>query len=88
MESGAYAAAERWQILTWLAHRWPSAAGIALALLTGFGIASGADIAPVVTASGFIYLGAAALKRPAAAWPMFAVAFVLITFGFLVPSVA
>jgi hypothetical protein len=93
MESRADAAApgqiegKRWRILTWLAHRWPSAAGIALALLTGLGIAGGADIAPVVTASGFVYLGAAAFKRPAAAWPMFAAAFVLITIGFLVPSV-
>ena len=72
------------QVLIRLADRWPTAAGIALALLTGLGIAGGADVAPVVTASGFIYLGAAALKRPAAAWPMFAVAFVVMTIGVLV----
>jgi hypothetical protein len=77
----------RWQILTWLPHRWPSAAGMALALLTGLGIASAADVAPVVTASGFVYLGAAALQRPSAAWPMFLVAFILITISFLVPAV-
>ena len=72
------------QVLVRLADRWPTAAGIALALLTGLGIAGGADVAPVVTASGFIYLGAAALQRPAAAWPMFAVAFVVMTIGVLV----
>jgi hypothetical protein len=79
--------AKRWLVLRWLGNRWPSAAGVALALLTGLGIAGGADVAPVVTASGFVYLGAAALQRPTAAWPMFAVAFVLMTIGFLVPGV-
>jgi hypothetical protein len=78
---------KRWLVLRWLGHRWPSAAGVALALLTGLGIAGGADVAAVVTASGFVYLGAAALQRPTAAWPMFAVAFVLMTIGFLVPGV-
>jgi hypothetical protein len=72
--------------LRWLAHRWPTAAGIALAAFVAFGAVGHGDVAPVVTASGFVYLGAAALRRRTAAWPMFVVGFVLITIGFSVPG--
>lgn len=64
-------------------HRWPTFAAIALATLTGLGLTSGAEVAPIVTASGFVYLGAAALENRAAAWPLFLVGFVLVSFGFV-----
>ncbi|WP_219412490.1 hypothetical protein [Pseudonocardia nigra] len=70
----------------WLLRRWPAAAGLVLALATGIGIAGGGEVVPVVTASGFVYLGAAALRSRAAAWPVFAVAFVLIGIGRAVPA--
>lgn len=74
----------------WATRRWPTAAGILLAasLAAGiwFGFAGSTDIAQVVTASGFVYLGAAALRRRMAAWPLFLVTFGLITIGFVVPG--
>ncbi|MGH3385246.1 MAG: hypothetical protein ACRDO1_11750 [Nocardioidaceae bacterium] len=70
-----------------LTSRWPTAAGIAMAALTGLGIAEGGEVAAVVTASGFVYLGAAALRRRSAAWPMFLVSFVVIAIGNISPGV-
>ena len=51
------------------------------------GIEGGADVAAIVTASGFVYLGSAALQRQAAAWPVFAVSFVLVGVGSRVDGV-
>jgi hypothetical protein len=79
---------QRPQTRSSLAHRWPTAAGIALAAFVGFGTTGHGDVAPVVTASGFVYLGAAALRRRTAAWPMFFISFVLITIGFSIPGFA
>ncbi|MEV6692150.1 hypothetical protein AB0M35_11860 [Micromonospora sp. NPDC051196] len=45
------------------------------------GIDHGGEIASVVAASGFVYLAAAAVGRPGAAWPAFGVTFVLIGLG-------
>ncbi|MFC7616651.1 hypothetical protein ACFQV2_27525 [Actinokineospora soli] len=64
-----------------LLRRWPTAAGIALAAGMAVGMAGHAEVAPVVAASGFVYLGAAALGRRDAAWPVFGVSFVLIALG-------
>lgn len=61
-----------------LLRRWPTAFGVAFAAFVIGGLASGADLAPVLTASALIYLGAAALGRRAAAWPLFALTFVVI----------
>ncbi|MEU5871413.1 hypothetical protein AB0A73_07580 [Glycomyces sp. NPDC047369] len=61
-----------------LLRLWPAAAGIAFGAFIAFDLASGADLAPVLTASGLVYLGAAALKRPRAAWPVFWVTFAVI----------
>jgi hypothetical protein len=61
-----------------LLRRWPTAAGIAMAAFTAWGATSGADLAPILTASGFVYLGAAAFQRRGAAWPVFFVSFVVI----------
>ena len=75
---------------TWVARRWPTAAGILLAGSLAAGTWSGvtgiAAVAHIVTASGFVYLGAGALRRQAAAWPLFLSSFVLITIGFVVPA--
>jgi hypothetical protein len=72
----------------WLAHAWPIAAAIAFATFVAFGSgpADHTDIAPVVTASAFVYLGAAALRHRGSAWPMFLVSVVVITIGFRVPG--
>ncbi len=71
-----------------VARRWPAIAGAAVALLTvlpllRFGLT---DAAAVVTASAFVYLGAAALGLRGSAWPIFGASFVLITIGFFVPG--
>lgn len=58
---------------------WPTALGVLIAAGIGYGLADGRDIAPAVAASGLVYLVAAAVGWPGAAWPAFAVTFVLIT---------
>jgi hypothetical protein len=52
-------------------RRWPTLAGLGFAALIAFDLMSGVDLAPVLAASAAVYLGAAALQRPAAAWPLF-----------------
>jgi hypothetical protein len=54
-----------------LRRRWPTLAGLGFAALVAFDLASGVELAPVLAASAAVYLGAAALRRPAAAWPLF-----------------
>lgn len=69
---------------------WPAAAGIAFAaaiiVLLWVGRADAETAAEVLTAAAFVYLGSAALGRPAAAWPLFGVTFVLIGIRFALPS--
>jgi hypothetical protein len=62
-----------------LRRRWPTVAGIGLAGLTGFGLSGGSELAPILAASGLVYLGAAALQRPATAWLVFFGIFAVIT---------
>jgi hypothetical protein len=52
-------------------RRWPTLAGLGFAALIAFDLLSGVELAPVLAASAAVYLGAAALQRPAAAWPLF-----------------
>jgi hypothetical protein len=59
-------------------RRWPTYFAIAFAVFAVSDMASGVQLGPVVAASGFVYLGSAAVKRRGAAWPMFAVSFVAI----------
>ncbi|SDD01048.1 hypothetical protein [Glycomyces harbinensis] len=59
-------------------RRWPAVFGAAFAAFVSYGLASGAELAPILTASGLVYLGAAALQKRGAAWPVFAVTFVVI----------
>lgn len=61
-----------------LLRRWPSLAGIALTAFTAIGLSDGTELAPIVVASGLVYLGAAALRRPATAWPVFFAAFAIL----------
>ncbi len=70
---------------------WPIVAAVALAVLTvvnpgpdGVELAAGADLAQIVAASALVYLGAAALRNQAAAWPVFIGEFVAITVGDIV----
>lgn len=63
---------------TWLNRLWPAAFGAAFAAFNMIGLAEGADLAPILAGSGFVYLGAAALQRRGAAWPMFWLVFVVI----------
>lgn len=75
-------------IRAWFAHGWPIAAAIVFATFVAFGSgrADHTDVAPVVTASAFVYLGAAAMQRRVAAWPMFFVSVIVITIGFRGPG--
>ena len=59
-------------------RRWPTALGIAFAAFVIVDLAAGADLAPILTASGLVYLGAAALRKRGAAWPVFLLTFVVI----------
>lgn len=73
----------------WFGYAWPIAVGILFAAFVAFGsgTASHTDVAPVVTASAFVYLTSAALQRRTAAWPMFFVSVIAITIGFSVPDI-
>jgi hypothetical protein len=62
-----------------LLRRWPTLAAIGLAALTTYDLSDGSDLAPIVVASALIYLGAAALRRPATAWGIFFGSFVVLT---------
>src|SRR5439155_24531120 len=58
---------------------WPALSGIAVAVLAGLDVADGGEaLAPVLAASALIYLGAAALGRPGASWPLFLASFVVL----------
>lgn len=60
---------------------WPAALGVIVAAGTAYGLTDGRDAAPVVAASGLVYLAAAAIGRRWTAWAAFGVSSVLITLG-------
>lgn len=62
----------------WFHRLWPAAVGVVFAVVMVVGLADGAELAPLLAAAHFVYLGTAALRRPAAAWPVFWLAFVVI----------
>ena len=68
-----------WRSLLW----WPTLGGLLFAAFVSIdmftGEESGRDIAPVVAASGLVYLAAAALKHRPTAWIVFLVSVVVIT---------
>ena len=61
---------------------WPSLVGIGFAIFVALdmfrGRESGSQLAAIVAASALVYLGAAALQKPSAAWPVFFVTVVVI----------
>lgn len=58
---------------------WPAALGVLVAAGTAYGLTDARAVAPVVAASGLVYLAAGASGRRSAAWIAFAVTFALIT---------
>ncbi|GAA2011472.1 hypothetical protein GCM10009739_24770 [Microbacterium ulmi] len=65
----------------WWQKTWPAALGMVVAAATAYGLTDGRAVAPVVAASGLVYLAAAATGRPRAAWVAFGVTIPLITVG-------
>ena len=51
-----------------LAHRWPTALGVAVAALTVFDLRDGTELAALTMLMPVVYLGAAALDRRRFAW--------------------
>lgn len=68
-----------WSSLQW----WPGLAGVAFAAFVAVdlfdGKEQGTDLAPIVAASGLVYLAAAALQKPSMAWPVFFLSVAVIT---------
>ncbi|QZY52140.1 hypothetical protein [Leucobacter tenebrionis] len=58
---------------------WPAALGMLVAAGTVYGLTDARDAAPVIAASGLVYLAAGASGHRAAAWIAFAATFLLIT---------
>jgi hypothetical protein len=65
----------------WFHRLWPAAVGVVFAGVLAAGLADGTELAALLAAAHFVYLGAAALRRPAAAWPLFWLTFVVIGVG-------
>jgi hypothetical protein len=63
-----------WGSVRW----WPTLGGIALAGFIALDAWSGSELAPILAASGLVYVGAAALGKPSAAWPLFLGTFLVI----------
>jgi hypothetical protein len=57
---------------------WPAALGVLVASATAYALTDGRDVAPVVVASGVVYLAAAATGRRWMAWAAFGVTIPLI----------
>jgi hypothetical protein len=57
---------------------WPTVAGIALAGFVALGMQQGSEQAPILAASGLVYLATAVLGKPSA-WPVFLATFVIIS---------
>jgi hypothetical protein len=61
-----------------LTERWPTWAGIGISAWVGLNLSDGTELAAVLPAMAIIYLGATALRRPSAAWPLAATALLVI----------
>lgn len=66
----------------WLLHRWPTALGIAIALLTAFDLQVDrvvfTSLAAIIAFMALVYLGAAVMGQRSSAWLLFIVGFVAI----------
>jgi hypothetical protein len=68
-----------------LAHRWSTALGIAVAALAAFDLQDGLEFAGLTILMALVYLGAAALDRRWSAW---VVLFAGLPFAFFIPSIS
>jgi hypothetical protein len=75
MKRTSEAATTLWSSVQW----WPTLVAIALVGFVALDLSRGRDLAPILAASGLVYLGAAALQKPSTAWPVFIVTFIVIT---------
>ncbi len=66
-----------------LAHRWPTALGVAVAALTVFDLRGGTELAALTMLMPVVYLGAAALDRRRFAWVILLAGVAILT---VVPS--
>lgn len=66
-----------WSSVRWQSV-WPAALAVLVAAATAYGLTDARDVAPVVAASGLVYLSAAATGVRGAAWIAFGVTFALI----------
>ena len=57
---------------------WPTLAAIGLAGFVALDMPSGSQLAAILAASGLVYLGAAAWRKPSSAWPLFLGTFIAI----------
>ncbi len=67
-----------------LAHRWPTALGVAVAVLAAFDLQDGLEFATLTVLMALVYLGAAALDRRWSAWVVLLAGLPL---AFIIPSV-
>src|SRR5918997_4262608 len=80
---GRGATGPRWT--SFLAHRWPTALGIAVAALAAFDLRDGLEFAGLTVLLALVYLGAAALDRRWSAWVVLLVGLPVANF---IPSIA
>ena len=66
-----------------LMHRWPTALGIAVAVLAAFDLQDGLEFTALTVLMALVYLGAAALDRRWSAWAVLLVGLLL---AFFIPS--
>jgi hypothetical protein len=66
-----------------LAHRWPTALGVAVAALIAFDLQDGRELAALTVLMALVYLGAAALDRRWSAWVVLLAGIAVLT---VVPS--
>jgi len=59
-------------------RRWPTWLGIGLAAWVALDLSEGDDLGPGLVAMAVVYLAAAALGRPAAAWAVFPATFLIV----------
>ena len=67
------------RVLTALAHRWPTASGLAFMVFSVLDMEDGRGAALVVFVAALIYLGTALLGRPGVVWILFVLATVAVT---------
>ena len=78
----AYKVPDRKRWTEVLMHRWPTALGVAVAVLAAFGLDDGIEhwFSPLIVLMALVYLGAAALDRRWSAWVVFLAGLPLVFF--------